>query len=180
MLADRDNKDGGGKGGVSRRRRARLDKRLCVLPLRVADVAAECAPGGLVEVEKQLSQGRRVEHQVRRAYAWLGQVRAFSARATGLASSAARSLEPLDPSHRIRAAQVLVRQGKAVEARTEAKPLELATDDRTKREAQSLLDTAAGMAASKAPATAPATASLPATAPTATAAPADAATPAGP
>ena len=113
------------------------------------------------------------------AYAWLGQVRASLGTGDGISLiRRAITLEPSDPSHRIRAAQVLLRQGKPVEARAEAQAaLELATDDRTKREAQALADTAAGMAASKAPATAPATPS--ATSATATAAPVDTAKPAG-
>ena len=136
----------------------------------------------LVEVEKQLAKAVQLNNRFADAYAWLGQVRATLGTGDGLGLiRRAITLEPLDPAHRIRAAQVLLRQGKAVEAQTDAQAaLALATDDRTKREAQSLLDNAAGMLSSKAPAAAPATASVPAMAPTSAAAPADSATPAGP
>ncbi len=181
MLADREDKDPEAKAAFAKA--SALDSTIAYAYYRYASLLWQPNPPRdvLVEVEKQLVKAVELNTRFADAYAWLGQVRASLGTGDGIGLiRRAITLEPLDPSHRIRAAQVLVRQGKPVEARTEAQAaLELATDDRTKREAQSLLDTAAGMAASKTPATAPSTSSLPATSPTATDAPADAAKPAG-
>ncbi len=182
MLADRDDKDAEAKAAFAKA--SELDSTSAYAYYRYASLLWQpnTPRDVLVEVEKQLAKAIALNTRFADAYAWLGQVRATLGTGDGVSLiRRAITLEPLDPAHRIRAAQVLLRQGKALEARTEAQAaLELATDDATKREAQSLLDRAAGMLSSKAPATAPTAASLPAAAPTSAAAPADAATPAGP
>jgi Flp pilus assembly protein TadD len=76
------------------------------------------------------------------AYAWLGEIRASLGQdgGEGLVRRAI-SLEPMDPGHRMRAAYVLLRQGKPADARIEAQnALTLADDDDGRREAQALLD----------------------------------------
>jgi hypothetical protein len=76
------------------------------------------------------------------AYAWLGQIRAARGNEAGLAFiRRAIGLEPREGQHRLRAAQVLLVQGKPADARADAQAaLALAEDDTDRAEAQALLE----------------------------------------
>jgi tetratricopeptide (TPR) repeat protein len=76
------------------------------------------------------------------AYSWLGEIRAASGSAEGIAFiRRAITLEPRAASHRLRAAGVLLRLGKAADARVDAQAgLALADNERERNAAQALLD----------------------------------------
>ena len=96
----------------------------------------------LKEIDGLLSKA--IERNIRFAwaYAWLGEIRAVSQTGDGLGLiRRAITLEPREPSHRRRAAGILLRQGKPAEARVDAQAaLTLAEDDRDRSDAQDLLD----------------------------------------
>jgi tetratricopeptide (TPR) repeat protein len=99
-------------------------------------------PEQLKELETLLSHA--VDRNVRyaAAYAWLGQVRASLDTPDAIALiRRAITLEPRESTHRLRAASVLLRQGKYADARADAQAaLALAASDENRREAQELLD----------------------------------------
>ena len=110
---------------------------------RLASLVWQPRPGRetLVEIEKHLTKAVELNSRYARAYAWLGEVKAFleTGDSIGLIQRAIK-LEPMEPSHRLRAATVLLRQGKRPEARVQAQAaLTLATSDDERREAQALL-----------------------------------------
>jgi tetratricopeptide (TPR) repeat protein len=96
----------------------------------------------LAEVEGLLSKA--VDRNVRyaAAYAWLGDVRVSLGNPDGIGLiRRAITLEPRETSHRLRAASVMLRQGKPAEARADAQAaLTLAETDEERRSAQELLD----------------------------------------
>jgi TPR repeat protein len=125
----------------------------------------------LAEIEKSLTRAVELNSRDAAAYAWLGETRAFlgSGEAIGLIRRAI-TLEPTEASHRLRAGTVLLRQGKADEARVEAQAaLALADTDEERREAGRLVESAAKIAATASPSASPAvtTASSPSSASTA-------------
>ena len=99
----------------------------------------------LAGIEKHLAKAISLNSRYAAAYAWLGETRA--ALGTGDPMELIRraiSIEPREAQHRLRAARVLVRQGKPAEARPDAQAaLALAETDADRREAQELLDTIA-------------------------------------
>ena len=108
------------------------------------------------EIEQLLTKAVGFNTRYADAYAWLGEVRTYlgNPEAIGLIRRAI-SLEPMDASHRLRAAGVLLNQGKAAEARVEAQAaLTLAETDEQRRRAEQLLEAAAKAAAAPAPAVA--------------------------
>ena len=76
------------------------------------------------------------------AYAWLGDIRVSLGNPEGVGLiRRAITLEPRETSHRLRAATVMLRQGKPAEARVDAQAaLTLAETDDERRRAQDLLD----------------------------------------
>jgi tetratricopeptide (TPR) repeat protein len=96
----------------------------------------------LGEVERHLTKAVELNSRYARAYAWLGEIKEYlkTGDSMGLIQRAI-ALEPMEPSHRLRAAAVLLRQGKRPQARVQAQAaLTLATSDDDRREAQELLD----------------------------------------
>ena len=107
----------------------------------------------LTEVEKQLTKAVELNSRYADAYAWLGEMKDVlgTGESIGLIRRAI-TLDPTEARYRIRAAGVLLRQGKAAEARAEAQAaLALAETDGERREAETLLETAAKVAAATAP-----------------------------
>ena len=111
---------------------------------RLASLTWRPAPdrNTLVAIEKLPTRAVQLNNRYADAYAWLGEFR------TGLGEDGlgiircAITLDPLEPGHHLRAARVLLRQGKPEEARVEAQAaLSLARDDDDRREAQRLLET---------------------------------------
>ena len=96
----------------------------------------------LTELEGLLSKA--VDRNVRyaAAYAWLGEIRVSLGNAEGIGLiRRAITLEPREATHRLRAANVMLRQGKPAEARVDAQAaLTLAETDDERRRAQELLD----------------------------------------
>ena len=90
------------------------------------------------------------------AYAWLGEVRTYLGNPDGIGLiRRAITLDPTEARYRLRAASVLMSQGKAAEARADAQAaLSLAETDQERNEAQRLLDAATKAAAAPAPAVA--------------------------
>ena len=108
------------------------------------------------EIEQLLTKAVGFNTRYADAYAWLGEVRTYLGNpdALGLIRRAI-SLEPMDAGHRLRAAGVLLRQGKPAEARVEAQAaLTLAETDEQRRRAEQLLEAATKAAAAPAPAVA--------------------------
>jgi hypothetical protein len=111
---------------------------------RLASLTWEPKPSEdlLKEIDALLSKA--IERNVRyaAAYAWLGEIRAFGGSSNGMALiRRAISLEPREARHRLRAAGVLLYQGKPADARVDAQAaLELAEDDEDRRDAQELLE----------------------------------------
>jgi tetratricopeptide (TPR) repeat protein len=181
LLADREDKDAEAKAAFAKA--AELDSTSAYAYYRYAGLLwQQNAPKDVLSaIEKQLQKAIELNTRFAAAYAWLGEIKASlgDTEAIGLIRRAI-TLEPFEASHRIRAAHVLMRQGKGAEARGEAQAaLQLADNDRDKAEAQSLLDSAAKLAAAKpaasiastsvttAPAGTPGSASTPGAAPTA-------------
>jgi tetratricopeptide (TPR) repeat protein len=100
------------------------------------------SPQTLDELEAFLSKAVNNNPRYASAYAWLGQIRASRGNEAGMGFiRRAIVLEPREPQHRLRAAQVLLMQGKAAEARADVQAaLALAEDDDDRREAQALLE----------------------------------------
>ena len=122
LLADRDNKPEEAKAAYTKA--AELgDERVLPLPSRVADVAAQRltrgrTPRSSKHLTKAVGFNTRYAARLRLAGRGAGRI---SATPTRSASSAGRSsIEPTEASHRLRAADVLLRQGKPAEARVEA------------------------------------------------------------
>jgi tetratricopeptide (TPR) repeat protein len=95
----------------------------------------------LAATETLLGRAIKLNTRYAAAYAWIGEVRA-SLGVDGLPMiRRAISLEPLEASHRLRAARVLLRQGKRDDARADAEAaLTLATSDDERRQVQAVLD----------------------------------------
>jgi tetratricopeptide (TPR) repeat protein len=96
----------------------------------------------LVDIERHLTTAVGLNVRYAAAYAWLGEVRAYlgNTESIGLIRRAI-SLEPRESRHRLRAAHVLMHQGKAAEARVDAQAaLTIAETDEERRDAQELLD----------------------------------------
>jgi len=114
---------------------------------RLASLAWQPVPSRdtLIAIEKHLTRAVGLNVRYAAAYAWLGEVRSFLGTGEGIGLiRRAISIEPGEASHRLRAAGLLLRQGKAVEALTDARAaLTLAETDAERREAQELLDTIA-------------------------------------
>jgi tetratricopeptide (TPR) repeat protein len=98
-------------------------------------------PAALAATEALLARAVNLNTRYAAAYVWIGEVRTALG-ADGLPMiRRAISLEPLEAAHRLRAARVLLRQGKPDEARTEAQAaLALASSEAERRDAQTLLD----------------------------------------
>lgn len=94
------------------------------------------------QTEALLSKAIERNERFAVAYGWLGDLRAARKQPNGLEFiRRAIVLEPMQPHHRLRAASVLLQDGKAAEARVEAQAaLTLAEDDGDRRQAQALLD----------------------------------------
>lgn len=94
------------------------------------------------QTEALLSKAIERNDRFAAAYAWMGDLRAARKQANGLEFiRRAIVLEPMESHHRLRAAGVLLRDGKPAQARVEAQAaLTLADDDDDRREAEALLD----------------------------------------
>jgi hypothetical protein len=99
------------------------------------------SPETLKNIDTLLSKAVARNVRYAAAYAWLGDVRASLGSDDGITLiRRAISLEPRESSHRLRAASVLLNQGKAAEARVDAQAaLALAEEDDDRKDAQQLL-----------------------------------------
>ncbi len=152
LVADRDNKPEEAKAAYAKA--AELETTNAYAYYRLASLTWQPNASREVntEIEQLLTKAVGFNTRYADAYAWLGEVRTYLGNpdALGLIRRAI-SIEPMDASHRLRAAGVLLRQGKAAEARADAQAaLALAETDQERREAQRLLD--AAMKAGAAPA----------------------------
>jgi tetratricopeptide (TPR) repeat protein len=96
------------------------------------------------ELDKHLTMAVKMNTRYAAAYAWLGEVRTVlgNTEAIGLVRRAIQ-LEPMEPTHRLRAAFVLLRVGQPTEARAEAEAaLALADNDAERHEAERVLEAA--------------------------------------
>jgi tetratricopeptide (TPR) repeat protein len=94
------------------------------------------------EIEQDLSKAVSLNTRDAAAYAWLGEVQTFLGKGDGLGMvRRAISLEPAEARHRMRAVNVLLRQGKPDEARVEAEAaVSLADSEDERRDASRLLE----------------------------------------
>ncbi len=137
----------------------------------------------LAAVEQHLTKAVGFNTRFAAAYAWLGEVRVYLGNPDGIGLiRRAITLDPTEARYRLRAANVLMNQGKPVEARADAQTaLALAESDQERQEAQRLLDAATRAAAAPAPAARPAPAAATSSeAAASSVAPAAAATPTAP
>jgi hypothetical protein len=96
----------------------------------------------LTEIEKHLTRAINLNSRYAAAYAWLGETKAFlgTGEAIGLIRRAI-AIEPREAGHRLRAARVLLRQGKPADAVADAQvALTFAETDAERREAHRLLE----------------------------------------
>jgi tetratricopeptide (TPR) repeat protein len=102
------------------------------------------SPEIVAQVDALLMKALERNTRYASAYAWLGELRAFSGTDPDAGMGLIRraiSLEPTSPHHRLRAANVLLYQRKPADARAQAQAaLTLADDDDARREAQRMLD----------------------------------------
>jgi tetratricopeptide (TPR) repeat protein len=103
------------------------------------------SPEILEQVDGYLSNAISRNTRYSWAYAWLGDIRSARGNDAGIGFiRRAILLDPREATHRLRAARVLLHQGKASDARVDAQhALALAEDDNERREAQSLLESIA-------------------------------------
>ena len=145
VLFDREEKRDEAKAAYAKA--AELESTSAFAHYRLASLTWQPSPSRetLAEIEKHLAKAISLNNRYAAAYAWLGETRA--ALGTGDPMGLIRraiSIEPREAHHRLRAARVLVRQGKPAEARPDAEAaLALAETDADRREAQELLDTIA-------------------------------------
>jgi len=124
------------------------------------------------ELEQQLTKAVALNTRYAAAYAWLGEIRSRLGNDSSIGLiRRAIVLEPTEASHRLRAANVNMREGKPDEARADAQAaLALAETDAERRDAQRILDAASeavAAAASRAEGAEPAAAERPPTPPAA-------------
>ena len=159
ILADRDNKLDEAKAAYTKA--AELESTNAYAYFRLAQLTWQpnASKETLAAIEQHLTKAVGFNMRFADAYAWLGEVRVYLGNpdAVGLIRRAI-TLDPTEASYRLRAASVLLNQGKAAEARADAQAaLALAETDEERREAQRLLDAAqrlldAAMKAGAAPA----------------------------
>jgi tetratricopeptide (TPR) repeat protein len=145
LLADREDKEAEARAAYAKA--AELKATSAYAYYRLASLTWQ--PGASKEIygeiEKQLLTAIELNTRYAAAYAWLGEVRAFlgSTDSIGLVRRAIQ-LEPTEPSHRLRAAIVLLRTGKPGEARADAQAaLALADNESERREAERMLEVVA-------------------------------------
>jgi tetratricopeptide (TPR) repeat protein len=111
---------------------------------RLASLKWETNPSPELQAEIDTLLSKAIERNVRyaAAYAWLGDIRAARGAPSGMGLiRRAIALEPREARHRLRAAHVLIREGRPAEARIEAQAaLKLAEDEQERRDAQELLE----------------------------------------
>ena len=189
ILADQDNKPEEAKAAYTKA--AELESTNAYAYFRLAQLTSQpnASKETLAAIEQHLTKAVGFNTRFADAYAWLGEVRSYLGNPDGIALiRRAITLDPTEARYRLRAASVLMRQGKAAEARADAQAaLSLAETDQERNEAQRLLDAATKAAAAPVPAAAatpaarptPAAAASPEAAATSVA-PAAAATPTAP
>jgi TPR repeat protein len=144
LLADQDKKPDRAK--VAYAKAVELGTTSPYAHYRLASLTWQPSPSreALTEIEQLLARAVALNTRYAAAYAWLGEVRTYlgSPDALGLIRRAI-SLEPSEARHRLRAANVLLRQGKPAEARAEAQAaLKMAETDEERRDAERLLEAA--------------------------------------
>ena len=145
MLADQDNKLEEAKAAYTKADELGSTNAFAHFRLAQLTWQPSSSKETLAAIEQQLTKAVGFNTRFAAAYAWLGEVRTYLGNpdAIGLIRRAI-SIEPLEASYRLRAASVLLNQGKAAEARADAQAaLALAETDEERRDAQRLLDTAA-------------------------------------
>jgi hypothetical protein len=142
MLLDQEDKDTEAKTAYSKA--VELGTTSAYAHYRLASMTWQPRPSEAVlkEIDGLLSKAIDRNTRYAAAYAWLGEIRAYAESDSGMGLiRRAISLEPLEPSHRLRAAGVLLHQRKSAEARADAQAaLALAEDDDDRKRAQDLLD----------------------------------------
>ncbi len=142
VLFDREEKRDEAKAAYAKA--AELGSTSAYAHYRLASLTWQPSPSRetLAEIEKHLAKAVSLNSRYAAAYTWLGETRA--ALGTGDPMGLIRraiSIEPREAHHRLRAARVLIRQGKPAEARPDAEAaLAFAETDADRREAQELLD----------------------------------------
>jgi TPR repeat protein len=164
LLADRDNKRDEAKAAYAKA--AELGSTSAYYRLASLTWQPNASREIFTEIEKDLTKAIELNSRYAAAYAWLGETRAFlgTGESVGLIRRAI-AIEPMEASHRLRLAGVLLRQGKPAEAVVEAQAaLTLADTDGERREAERLVETAtkASAAGASRPASPVADASKPA------------------
>ena len=153
MLADQDNKSEEAKAAYTKA--AELGSTNAFAYFRLAQLTWQ--PGASKEtiaaIEQHLTKAVGFNTRFAAAYAWLGEVRTYLGNPDGIGLiRRAITIDPLEASYRLRAASVLLNQGKPAEARADAQAaLSLADTDEERKEAQRLLDAAAKVTPALAP-----------------------------
>ena len=156
ILADRDNKVDEAKAAYTKA--AELESTNAYAYFRLAQLTWQpnASKETLAAIEQHLTKAVGFNTRFADAYAWLGEVRSYLGNPDGIGLiRRAITLDPTEARYRLRAASVLMSQGKAAEARADAQAaLSLAETDQERNEAQRLLDAATKAAAAPAPAVA--------------------------
>jgi TPR repeat protein len=176
LLADRQDKPSEAKAAYTKATELKTTSAFAYYRLASLTFEPNASKETFEAIEKQLLAAVTLNVRYAAAYAWLGEVRAFLGDKESISLvRRAIQLEPTEPSHRLRAAIVLMRVGRPAEARADAQAaLTLADTDFERREAERVLAAVANAEAAMAKSR-PAAAS--ATAPAATPAAAPAAAP---
>jgi superkiller protein 3 len=152
LLADRDKKVDEAKAAYTRA--AELESTNAYGYYRLAQLTWQpnASKETLAAIEQHLTKAVGFNMRFAAAYAWLGEVRAYLGNPEGIGLiRRAITLDPSEARYRLRAASVLMNQGKAAEARADAQAaLTLAETDEERNEAQRLLDAATKAAAAPA------------------------------
>ena len=152
LLADRDNKVDEAKAAYTRA--AELESTNAYAYFRLAQLTWQpnASKETLAAIEQHLTKAVGFNTRFAAAYAWLGEVRSYVGNPEGIGLiRRAITLDPTEARYRLRAAGVLMNQGKAAEARADAQAaLSLAETDEERNEAQRLLDAATKAAAAPA------------------------------
>jgi tetratricopeptide (TPR) repeat protein len=164
LLADRENNEAEAKAAYARAAELKASSPYAYYRLASLTWQPNASRAINEAIEKQLLTAIQLNTRYAAAYAWLGEIRAFlgSTDSIGLVRRAIQ-LEPMEPSHRLRAAIVLLRTSKPAEARADAQAaLALADNESERREAEQILAAAAKLEAAMAGRSAPAPAAAPA------------------
>jgi hypothetical protein len=147
LLSDQEDKDAEAKAAYTKAVELGTTSSFAYYRLATLTWQPNASAAVLAQIETLLSGAIKYNVRYASAYAWLGELREVAKSDTGIALiRRAIALEPQEPNHRLRAAYVLGRQGKAAEARAEAQAaLTLADDDAERKRAQDMLDRLAKM-----------------------------------